>query len=377
MKKNFSEEKVQKNIESLISIHAINDENMPDVELIKAEIPPEGMLSAPLRLYISITNACNLRCKHCLNTSFETLSGELSFEEIHEIFKEMQSLGIPEISIGGGEPFLRQDFPDIIALAEKMDLNISIATNGLLITEKIAKQLASFDNIKYIALSLEGAKPETHDYIRGKGTFRRVIRALSILKKHSGQHVNLHFTIQKHNFNETEQIFSLSHELPADSLGMKILIPCGNAAINRELILSHEEFIHALKKMHELAITSTKPSFVPLYYPPGSTRILYPHFGCGAANVTCGITALGEMLPCNFLPAEFGGESIRRKSIKEIWRTNPSFKKLRSLKGNPKCLACKYYSFCRGHCRASALYFHGDIEAPDLYCCREEELHFS
>ena len=66
-------------------------------------------LSAPFRLFYDITYLCNLRCKHCFTNSGKPNSEELSLEEKLKLVDYMKELGIPRVSIAGGEPFACKD----------------------------------------------------------------------------------------------------------------------------------------------------------------------------------------------------------------------------------------------------------------------------
>lgn len=76
--------------------------------------------------------------------------------------------------ITGGEPLLRRDILDIIDFAMAKLNNVVVVTNSLLLTDELIAELASRENLM-IQVSLDGARRETHEYIRGKGTYDRAI----------------------------------------------------------------------------------------------------------------------------------------------------------------------------------------------------------
>jgi len=90
----------------------------------------------------------------------------------------------PKIYIGGSEPFIHKDFLLVLEHIKSRDIKVSFATNGTLLDPAKAEQLVKIgvDDIKF---SIDGSE-ELHDYIRGKGVFRKVtgaIRTLSGVRK--------------------------------------------------------------------------------------------------------------------------------------------------------------------------------------------------
>ena len=124
-------------------------------------------------LILHLTDRCNLDCQHCFTLSNRE-GTDLSFREIEDI---AATISRPIwLDIGGGEPFLREDLPEICGLfnAER----IVIPTNGWM-TDRIyitVKRLAKKKTSKIvIALSLDGFR-QTHDEVRGRGSYDRAIK---------------------------------------------------------------------------------------------------------------------------------------------------------------------------------------------------------
>lgn len=78
--------------------------------IVNNGICEEGVLSAPMRLHLLYTNTCNLNCIHCFSkTLSERKQNEMTFDDKVKILEEMKKIGICEILIGGGEPFVKED----------------------------------------------------------------------------------------------------------------------------------------------------------------------------------------------------------------------------------------------------------------------------
>lgn len=331
-----------------------------------------NFLSVPSKIYMDFTSRCNLTCRHCVSSS--TLKGntELSTDKMKQLIKQLNEAGVFEINVGGGEPLIRDDAIELLDFAANAGMAVSLTTNTTLIDENMAKKLASI-KLKYIAISLDGASSKTHDYIRGKGQFENILKTIAILSKYKSNHLNLHFTLMKHNLHELKTFFELTENQPVQSMGIVIIRPKGRARNNPELLLSKKEYKTSITEMINYSIISNKPSFVMPFLPgmkKGESGRLYSHFGCGAANVTCHIDSEGNMFPCNYFDYEnsYKKDNVFKKSIQTIWCEGEFFKKLRNLKGNKKCLTCKHFEGCRGGCRAHAQYFYNNLNAPDYYC---------
>ncbi len=170
-------------------------------------------------LIFFITGKCNSRCKNCFYWQRLNQTIDFSFGEIEKMIKTM-----PEFSnllISGGEPFLRDDLPDIIGLFKKYSQirNISIPTNALLpdkifeMTRKILEKNADLEKI-YLNISLDGFAAR-HDEIRGvPGNFQKVILLIDKLqelrKKHKNFFVQINTVIYRRNHNS---ILSLANYL--------------------------------------------------------------------------------------------------------------------------------------------------------------------
>lgn len=155
----------------------------------------------PAHLILHVTNRCNLRCKTCF-VDFNNQKGEkeLTLGEIGEVGRYLK--GLVWLDISGGEPFLRDDLPDICG---QFDAGaISIPTNGFSsrriydMTKEIRNKTAA---AVAVALSLDGFQ-KTNDYIRGDNCFKRAIETLQLLKKVKGIRVKINTVLCEKNYDE-------------------------------------------------------------------------------------------------------------------------------------------------------------------------------
>src|SRR5690606_35181441 len=93
-------------------------------------------------LRISVTDRCNLRCTYCMpaevfgpDYKFLPRSEILDYEELARLARVFAALGVSKLRITGGEPLLRRDLPDFIAMLAGIPGidDIALTTNGILL----------------------------------------------------------------------------------------------------------------------------------------------------------------------------------------------------------------------------------------------------
>ena len=164
---------------------------------------------------LEITQACNLRCRHCYLTAGQSAEDELSTSQLKTILREVKELEGISVAFGGGEPLMREDCVELLEYAASLDLLISLGTNGTMIDREMAKTLAALP-LK-LQISLDGATPETHDYIRGKGSFDKSVRGIDLLiEEGMAEDLLIAYTAMKPNVYEVLQIidFALDRGIP-------------------------------------------------------------------------------------------------------------------------------------------------------------------
>jgi len=154
-------------------------------------------------------------------------SEELSFEEIKSAIAQCREWGVKEVNLCGGEPLLNDDCFDIINYAKQLQMKVVLTTNGTLINESVARKLID-SGLDIITISLDGARPETHDKIRGQsGAFEKImfgIKYLNDFKKGPQPVKVLILTISDYNLDELEDYFSLARSLSVDALYLTSLV---------------------------------------------------------------------------------------------------------------------------------------------------------
>jgi MoaA/NifB/PqqE/SkfB family radical SAM enzyme/SAM-dependent methyltransferase len=179
-----------------------------------AYVQPAGLRE----LWLQINNACNLSCTHCLVSSGPGGIPGLSAEEIRRTIDTAAALGAERVYITGGEPFLRRDLFDLARhITEDHGCELIVLTNATLFSGRVREQLETLsrERVKF-QVSIDGARPETNDPIRGAGTFAKALDGARILSD-LGFDVSLTTVTTEENLDELPEIAAIVKRVGARS----------------------------------------------------------------------------------------------------------------------------------------------------------------
>ena len=305
------------------------------------------------RLYLSVTNACNLQCRHCFRSAGSLYQSELTTDEYEKILvsasKEMFS---KQVSITGGEPFMRNDLFEILDITHQLDLSVDLSTNGLLLSEEKIKQLEEYDNIFYMQISVDGIQESSYEFIRGKNTFKRLIQNLSIIN--NSQFLNqidlmMIFLVTPKNYMEIVNLPEFALKYGFDKIAIGEILPFGNGSIQFEEL----DTTSLMKEVYNNIQIARKKSSI--------TIIDQFHFGflyTGAKPTPCtakegkvlAIEPNGEVLIC---PYDIG---LSVGNIREFnYDIRVAYEKAREIGQGifdtvSRSVKCQYYDLCQGGC---------------------------
>ena len=136
--------------------------------------PAEDNRPVGSRLWLYTNFDCNLHCDYCcVRSSPTTPRRELGLGRVQRITREAAELGVKEIFVTGGEPFLLEDIGDIL-LSCAAAAPTTVLTNGMLFSGRRAESLRGLPRDRIVLqISLDSATPELHDLHRGPGTWAR------------------------------------------------------------------------------------------------------------------------------------------------------------------------------------------------------------
>ena len=329
---------------------------------MSAEMAGKG-LSAPVNVTWEITLRCNLRCVHCLSDAGPVSEDELSHRECLGLIDQLTALKVFQVNIGGGEPFMREDFFDLLLYSHNRGLVTCVSTNGTMVDHGLAKRLSAL-NMLYLQVSLDGATADVNDKIRGKGTYKEILGAMDCLAG-AGVPFSINTVFTRINFSQLDTLRKMAGEYGAE-LRVSRFRPSGRGKTSRDALGPDKDQLETFADwLHEHDLVRTGDSFFCL---TSENRRRKGLDMCGAAKMTCCISPSGDLYPCAFLQEPpFLAGNVRVKRIKEMWDHSPVFTHMRDL-NVAACRTCHRFEVCRGGCPAMAYHTYQDISLPDPEC---------
>ncbi len=170
-------------------------------------------LGIPLSVHLDVTWRCNERCIHCYLDHDD--NGELSFDEIHDLLRQMAHAGVFYLIISGGEPLLRNDLFAIIRRARELTFSVKLKTNAILIKEKEAALIREL-GVESVQISIYSHRPEVHDAItKVRGSLERTLAAIRFLTARGLNVTIAHVMMRQNRFDSTRPVQALAAELGA------------------------------------------------------------------------------------------------------------------------------------------------------------------
>ncbi len=353
-------------------------------------VPPAeaSTFARPYVISWNLTYRCNLACEHCyLDAGGTPLVGtenfadrsELGTEECFKVVDEIAAFAPECLTIlTGGEPLLRRDILEIVRRAAERGLWVVVGTNGVSITENLARRLADA-GARGLSLSLDALEPDRHDHFRKvRGAWRNTVEGAEILNR-TGLPFIVQTTAGSHNLGELDAIADFAHDrLAAKVWNLYFLVPTGRGQFVSDITpAQYDEVLASLYRIQRkydrrmLVNAKCAPHYIKTVLEQGDADARIRTYsggagGCPAGTHYMGIRPNGDVTPCPYLPV-FAG-TLRSSRLADLWTSSGLFTDIRrraSLGG--RCGACEMNAQCGG-CRARAYGMTGDLMAEDPLC---------
>lgn len=348
--------------------------------------------SAPLFAVWNFTNRCNLRCRHCYQSSDNSRQpDELTLTEKLELVDQLAEQYIAMIAFAGGEPTISPHLLPVLRHAGRYGIHLSLATHGGTLTPRLAAQLAEA-GVRYVEISLDSVHPEKHDAFRGQpGMWQRTVRGMRHVVAQPGLRLGIAMCVHRGNCDEIEDMLRFAADIGASCLAHFNFIPVGRGRdmVDEDLTpRQRERLLHTLNRwmqsgrigvlstapqLGRVCLTAAPPEGLQACSHAGSgsgikARVVARYLGgCGAGRTYVCIEPNGDITPCVYMPQQVLG-NIRRRPFREIFRDNELWDVLCDRdRRSGHCAVCAFKNYCGG-CRARADAYFGSPAAADPGC---------
>lgn len=335
----------------------------------------------PRRGVFEATLKCNLRCKHCGSRAGQARPDELTIGEIRKMFADLKTLGMEWITISGGEPMSREDWPEVIDAATSAGIRAGMITNAVTL-DREAVRLAKKNRLSGVGLSLDGGVARTHDFVRGRiGHFGQLTAAMDVCRE-EGMPFAVITHLNTRNIGELELMHELIVNKGAYAWQVQLGTDMGNMSDHRDMLLSSGQLIgieKALGRMIRRSPIRIHPSDSVGYFGPNEKLLRRgnrsKHFnGCGAGKTVIGIESNGNIKGCLSIMAgynergrDFVEGNIRNEPLADIWHRNGAFSYTRNWTIDELggfCRTCDKAALCQGGCTAKKVASGDGVENP-------------
>lgn len=336
-------------------------------------------LHLPETMTVMVTDACNLRCRHCWLDCGTGIPRPVS--GILTIIETFVRLGGTQLNLTGGEFLLHPDWPRILSHSLNQDRirGVCLQTNATLIRKDHVDVLLKLPPDKLrIQVSLDGASARAHDFVRGAGSHALTMTGIRLLVAAGfASRIQVTFTEMAHNFDELPQLLELLVNLGIGRLISATLVKGGRAAASAHMRqpspAQYRALIHAYQSDAAFKMRCDQhASIAAIQWFKHRLEHTDSHCSC-LKNLF--VDAGGRIFPCTMLLLErFASESVYDRPMDQviqdalaIWAELPILHRKRQ-KALASCNGCPGKNHCGGGCMGRAAAARGELMDPEDRC---------
>jgi len=290
----------------------------------------------PHTVQIGLTKACNYHCLFCPfhnpqvdGQHRESEQPRMSYEMLARLLGELRRLGTKAVDIcGDGEPLTHPDSLEMIALARELGFDVTLATNGALLTEERARRLVEL-GVRRMHLSFNAATDEVYEQLHPgspPGTRTRIIERLKAIAEYAEEEgfrpieVEFSAVLNRLNMHQLPQMVEAARVARA---GWFMLILMGPAQGAEELLPRAEDWVlirsdieRAAERARRYGIRTNLDSIRPGASVAG-TGSVYERIACYIGHEYALVTAEGSVMFCCQCTRPLG--NLHQDSFRAIW----------------------------------------------------------
>ena len=330
----------------------------------------------PYALLAELTYRCPLHCPYCSNPVNYPPGEELSTSDWSRVFREAAQLGVLHLGLSGGEPLARPDLPELVRAAASEGLYTNLITSAVGLNLERARELARA-GLNSVQISFQSHEAALGDEIAGATVHRLKLEATRPVVE-AGLALSLNVVLHRANLDHLTQIIALADSLGAKRLELANVQYYGWALLNRDRLLPTREQVEASRLVAQAAKERLAGRMDVLYVLPDyfQDRPKPCMNGWGQRYLT--VNPVGHVLPCPnaFSIPGLPLETVRGRSLGDIWHNSTSFNRFRGTEWMPlPCRECPQREIDFGGCRCQAALLTGDPAATDPVCAFSPHRH--
>lgn len=289
-------------------------------------------LTKPLSVQGIINERCNYKCRYCKFWRLEDYQDEMTIAQWQTALLSLKKfVGYYAIQFGGGEPFIKKGFIDLLEFCHSKNIDWGVITNGSAFDRQTARKVVAAHPVN-LDISVDSADAEIHDFVRGvPNSLSKIEQGIGFLQEERDK-LGLKFpirikpTVHQYNFRYLPELVEWSQRVGATTIDFAPVRPAfGLAEIETELWIQDESDREILKQVVE-TLVAMKQQGATIETSEAKLRSFIDHFqgkevfqGVSPCRVSLRdyhIRTNGDVISCWFYPP-LG--NVKTQSAREIW----------------------------------------------------------
>ena len=297
------------------------------------------------RLFVQLTNRCNLRCKHCFVESDMTKDDYLTYGRIIKVVNDAVDLGINRIDFTGGEVLTKPYFLDVLRYLDTQPVSYNFFSNLTLANDNVIEELAKLKGLTSIITSIDYLEPKKHNKFRGgEMAFERTLHAITRLNQKNVK-VIVNTMVMDDNRDSLGDLVEFFINQGVET-HFDTIIDCGRAKCDQRHNLDADKNIECIRQ----AISLIADKGISVDNAAGA---------CGVSDTLIFLHYSGKYMLCPGLTSDISDKYVLGTDMRKAWE------KSRELHLRCSHIDCEKYDQCSQGCRMRALVDTGSDKGED------------
>ncbi|MGC9520660.1 MAG: radical SAM protein [Anaerolineae bacterium] len=332
-------------------------------------------VTAPYKVDVALTYACNNACPHCYNEQERFAMASLTTRDWMRVFDRILDIGIPHVILTGGEPTLHPALAQLVRYADGLGLIVGMNSNGRRLADRVLTTSLAAAGLNHVQITLESCYRSVHDEMVGvEGAFEETVAGIQSALD-AGIHTITNTTVTRQNQDHVLDTVRFLHELGLQTFAMNGIIHAGGGTSTPAAIPAEDmaALLAAVRDEAERLNMRFLWYTVTDYCRLSPVALGLPPKRCNAAEYSICIEPNGVVLPCQSYYVTAG--NILADPWESIWNSE-LFLSFRNREEDPQaaglpeaCWDCPDLEMCGGGCRLEREARAG-IRAAERGCSR-------